>query len=121
MASRSVLPRLFDIVEAIERVRQVLGDLTLEAFEADWEKRWLVERGVEIISEASRHLPAELKDRHPAIPWKKVAGIGNVLRHNYEAIAAPVMWTLVRDELVPLEQVCREELTAAKAREADGT
>jgi uncharacterized protein with HEPN domain len=42
-----------------------------------------------------------------------VAGIGNVLRHNYGNIAAPIMWKLVRDELVPLERVCRDELAAA--------
>jgi uncharacterized protein with HEPN domain len=39
-----------------------------------------------------------------------VAGIGNVLRHNYESIAAPVMWALVRNDLAALEQVCRDEL-----------
>jgi len=114
---RSDIPRLTDIVEAIERVRAVVGDLTLDAFEADWQRQWLVERGVEIISEASRRLGNDLKARHPAIPWPKVAGIGNVLRHNYESIAAPVMWTLVRDALPALDQVCREELAAAIARE----
>ena len=105
MAPRSSLPRLIDIIGAIEKVRGVLGDLTLDAFEADWEKRWLVERGIEIISEASRRLSDELKARHPDIPWRKVAGIGNILRHNYEDVAAPVMWTLVRDELPPLENL----------------
>ena len=82
MAARSLIPRVFDIVEAIERVRSVMSDITLEAFEADWSKRWLVERGVEIISEASRRLPDALKARHPSIPWPKVAGIGSVLRHD---------------------------------------
>jgi uncharacterized protein with HEPN domain len=92
---RSQLPRLLDIVEAIERIQGVLNGVTIELFEADWEKRWLVERGVEIISEASRHLTDDLKLRHPEIPWQKVAGIGNVLRHNYENISPPVMWKLV--------------------------
>jgi uncharacterized protein with HEPN domain len=55
---------------------------------------WLVERRVGIISEASRHLTEDLKARHPEIPWQKVAGIGNVLRHNYESIAAPIIWKL---------------------------
>jgi uncharacterized protein with HEPN domain len=119
MAARSLIPRLFDMVEAIERVRSVMSDMTLEAFEADWGKRWLVERGVEIISEASRHLTADLKARHPEIPWPKVAGIGNVLRHGYESISAPVMWALVRDNLPPLEKVCREELAAEQARERE--
>jgi hypothetical protein len=59
----------------------------------------------------------ELKARHPAIPWQKVAGIGNVLRHNYESIAAPVMWKLAQADLPALEKVCREELATALARE----
>ena len=65
------------------------------------------------MSEASGHLPPELKARHPEIPWQKVAGIGNVLRHDYENIAAPVMWKLAHDDLDALEQVCRAELKAS--------
>jgi len=114
---RSNIPRLTNIVEAIERIRSVMDDLTLEAFEADWQKQWLVERGVEIVSEASRRIDDNLKARHPEIPWPKVAGIGNVLRHNYESIAAPVMWTLARDDLPILENVCRDELAAEMGRE----
>jgi uncharacterized protein with HEPN domain len=74
-------------------------------------------RGVEIVSEASRRLTDELKARHPEIPWQKVAGIGNVLRHDYESIAAPVMWKLAQADLQALEKVCREELVAELARE----
>jgi uncharacterized protein with HEPN domain len=112
MQRPSPVLRLADMVEAIERVRGLTDGITLEAFGSDWQRQWLVHRGVEIISEASRHLPDELKARHADIPWRKVAGIGNVLRHNYEDIAAPVMWALVRDDLPPLERVCRAELAA---------
>jgi uncharacterized protein with HEPN domain len=91
MAASSLPPRLTDILEAIEHIRGEMAGVTIDAFEADWRKRWLVERGVEIISEASRHLTEELKGRHPQIPWAKIAGIGNVLRHDYESISAPVM------------------------------
>jgi uncharacterized protein with HEPN domain len=110
MSGRSVSLHLTDIIEAIERVRGVLGDISLDTFESDWQRQWLVERGVEIISEASRRLPEELKARHPEIPWPKVAGIGNVLRHDYESISAPVMWKLVREDLPQLDQACRDEL-----------
>ncbi len=115
MTDHGTPPHLFDIVEACERVRGVLGDMSLDAFEADWQKQWLIQRGVEIISEASRRLAGELKARHPEIPWRNVADIGNVLRHNYENISAPIMWKLVRDSLPPLELVCRDEI----AREAN--
>src|SRR6202022_2833412 len=90
VAARSLIPRLTDIVEAIDRIHSVLGDMSLEAFENDWQRQWLVERGIEIVSEAGRYLTDELKARHPAIPWQKVEGIGNVLRHNSQNIAAPV-------------------------------
>src|SRR5438876_11972882 len=59
-----------------------MAGVTLRTFEPDKRKRWLVERGIEIISEASRRLSDELKAGHPEIPWSKVAGIGNVLRHS---------------------------------------
>jgi uncharacterized protein with HEPN domain len=52
MTERTVAPRLADIIEAIERIRRVSDGVTLEAFEQNWEKRCLVERGIEIISEA---------------------------------------------------------------------
>ena len=90
----------------------MLTGVTLDTFEADWQKRWLVERGVEIISEASRSLSAELKSRHPEIPWPKVAGIGSVLRHDYERIAPDVMWKLAKVDLPILEKACRQELAA---------
>jgi uncharacterized protein with HEPN domain len=93
MAERSPAARLTDIVEAIEVIQGEMAGVTLDAFRPDLRKRWLIERGIEIVSEASRRLPDDLKARHPDIPWRKVAGIGNVLRHNYEDIAAPVAAT----------------------------
>ena len=81
---------------------------------------WLVERRVGIISEASRYLTEDLKARHPEIPWQKVAGIGNVLRHNYESIAAPIIWKLAQADLPLLEKVCREELATELARKQRG-
>ena len=76
--------------------------------------QWIVERGVEIISEASRHLDEDLKDRHPHIPWRKVAGIGNVLRHDYGQVSAPILWALASNDLPDLARVCQLELDAAR-------
>ena len=84
--------------------------VSLEEFQSDLDRRRIVERNVEIISEASRRLPDDLKDRHPEIPWKKVAGIGNIVRHDYENVSANALWKLVHDDLLLLEKVCRNEL-----------
>ena len=86
MVARSLVPRLTDIVEAIERIHGVLENISLEAFATDWQRQWLVERGVEIISEASRHL------------------------------AAPVIWKLAHADLPALQKACRDELDAGEGR-----
>ncbi len=117
MIERIVSPRLADMVEAIERIHHVLDGVPLGAFEHDWEKRWLVERGIEVISEASRYLTDDIKARQAHIPWTKVAAIGNVLRHAYDHVAPDVLWKLARDDLPELERVCRVELEAAERRE----
>lgn len=112
MPQRLPVARLTDIVAAIEIVRAELVGITLQALALDRRKCWLVERGIEIISEASRHLPDVLKARHPEIPWPKVAGIGNILRHEYERTAYDVLWHVAHDDLSKLEKVCRDELAA---------
>jgi uncharacterized protein with HEPN domain len=118
MTERIVAPRLADIIEAIERIRRVLDGVTLEAFEQNWEKRWLVERGIEIISEASRHLRDDIKERRPEIPWPKVAGIGKVLRHAYDHVAPDVLWELAQDDLAEIEKVYVGLITATSTASA---
>lgn len=112
MTPSSPIARLTDIIEAIELIRSEMAGVSLDDFEPDRRKRWIVERGIEIISEASRRLPDAMKARHSDIPWPKVAGIGNVLRHDYEHVAHDVLWHVVLDNLPPLERACRDELAA---------
>jgi uncharacterized protein with HEPN domain len=119
MIEPSPVPRLTDIVEAVELIRSEMAGLTLRAFEPDRRKRWLVERGIEIISEASRHMGDAVKPRHPEIPWPKVAAIGNELRHEYEHVAHDVIWHVVQDDLPALERICREELARERAAERE--
>jgi uncharacterized protein with HEPN domain len=110
MAQKSAHLRLSDIVEAIELIKEEMAGIELSAFEADKRKRWLIEPGIEIISEASRHLDEDTKVRHPEIPWNKVAGIGNILRHDYQRVAHDLLWNVVNNDLPVLEIACREEL-----------
>lgn len=117
MTPRTLAARLLDIVDAIARVRSEAAGIPLDAFKVDWRKCWLVERGIEVISEASRHLTDELKARYADIPWRRIANAGNVLRHGYDRVAADILWSLAQDELPLLDKVCQEELVAEQARE----
>jgi uncharacterized protein with HEPN domain len=71
---------------------------------------YAVTRCLEIISEASRRLPEQLKARHPAIGWKQMAGAENVYRHDYEDVAAEFVWETVVRALPPLRNVIESEL-----------
>lgn len=81
-----------------------------DAFKDDARTVYAVTRCLEIISEASRRLPEELKARHPAIAWKQMAGAGNVYRHDYEDVAAQFVWDTVQRALPPLRAVVELEI-----------
>ena len=75
---------LEQMLEAILDIEQITADRGPEAYASDRLSRRAVERCIEIVSEASRRVPDALQESHPAIPWRKIAGIGNVLRHDYD-------------------------------------
>jgi uncharacterized protein with HEPN domain len=100
--TRKLEPILADILDRIGKIQAATQDKTFEDFEADWILRFAVERGIENISEAVRHIPEETLDQQPQIPWPLVKGIGNILRHEYHRIAPKVIWTVVTQHLEPL-------------------
>jgi uncharacterized protein with HEPN domain len=101
---------LRDILDAVEHIERTLQSISLNDFLGDLDRRRIVERCLEIASEASRKLPEELKGRHPEIPWRKVAGIGNILRHDYEDVIPDALWKLAHHDLPVLAIACRAEL-----------
>jgi uncharacterized protein with HEPN domain len=92
-----------EILAAIDGIEHSVAGRTLDDFQQDWLLKHGIQRGIEIISEASRHLPDELRNTRPDIPWKQIAGIGSVLRHEYHSIADVVIWRVVTDYLRPLK------------------
>lgn len=103
-------PWLHDILETIQGVRAAIGGMSLEAYGACWTTRRAAERAIEIISEASRHLPEPLRASEPDVPWRETPSIGNVLRHAYHRIDDEVIYVVVTRQLDPLEAAARRLL-----------
>ena len=103
MASPELVSRLEDILEAIAVIGEYTTGKTFAEYAALRMLRDAVERNIERISEASRHIPEILKDRHPEIDWRKVAGIGNILRHAYPIVDDGVIWEVVIRDLPALQ------------------
>jgi uncharacterized protein with HEPN domain len=94
---------LEQMLEAIADIEHIMAGRSFEAYAADRPTKRAVERCIEIVSEASRRLPPSLKERHPAIPWQKIAGIGNVLRHDYDVVNDATIWHAATADLLPLK------------------
>jgi uncharacterized protein with HEPN domain len=105
--------RLEHIREAIGDIRALLAGKTIEIFDTERATRAAFERFVEIISEASRHIPAESKARFPLIPWTDIANIGNRLRHAYDGVDPEILWNVYLHELDALETAVKEMASEA--------
>jgi len=110
MLSDRARSALFDIRDNAALARSFVGSLTLTEFVADRKAFYAATRALEIISEAARRLPPELRERHPQLPWRGIMGVGNVLRHNYEEVAEQQIWRTVMEDLPSLEQAVSAEL-----------
>ncbi len=91
------------ILEAIANIEEDTAGYDFEKFRTDRRARQLVERNLEIISEASRRLPLELKGQEPSIPWQAIAGVGNILRHDYHETYPTVLWETCKKDVKPLK------------------
>jgi uncharacterized protein with HEPN domain len=101
---------LLDIRENIRLARPFVGGLDYDAFRDNQLHFYAVTRALEIISEASRRLPDDMKARHPNIPWIEMAGAGNVYRHDYEDVRQRLVWGTVRNRLPALLAAVEQEL-----------
>jgi uncharacterized protein with HEPN domain len=113
MARATLADRLDHILEAVTRIETLTAGKSFEDYTADWVMRDAVERNLERLCEASRHIPNDLKTRHAGIRWRLVADLGNVLRHGYDEIVDERMWDIVTNDLTPLKVAIGAMLRAA--------
>ena len=102
-----------DIAYHIDLAEEFAQGLDRTAFLADLKTVYAVTRCLEIMSEASRRLSADIKERHDSIDWRAMAAAGNIYRHEYEDVAASRVWSVMITELGPLRVAIAAELKAA--------
>lgn len=93
-----------EILARIARLRRFQGQ-DISAFGARSDERAIIERDLEVLSEASRSLPDTLKAGYPDLDWRGIADIGNVLRHGYDRLLPERLESVINERLDGLEVI----------------
>lgn len=105
---RDLSDYLGDIITAIEDAMEFTSGMDYEAFEADRKTVNAVIRSLEVVGEATKRIPMSFRHKHPDIPWSKMAGMRDVLIHDYMGVDMKTVWKVVRDRLPELKSLLEE-------------
>lgn len=93
---------LFDILTASKNITQFIIGMTLEQFENDIRTSFAVQHQLMVIGEATKRISPEFREKNPNVPWKKIAGLRDVLIHQYDNASSSQVWIAIQNELPAL-------------------
>lgn len=97
-----------DILNAMTEVREFTVRMDFGSFSTDRKTINAVVRSLEVIGEASKQIPDEIREQHPLVPWKYMAGMRDKLSHEYWGVDLEIVWRVVQEELPLLEPHLRK-------------
>ena len=110
MSKRELRLFLHDMLEAIHKIERYTAGRAAEAFAADDMVVDAVVRTLEVVGEAARHVPAEVRARYQAVDWARVVGFRNIVIHAYFDVDVDIVWTIATQQLAELRLVVEQML-----------
>lgn len=101
---------LEDILESTRKITSYTANLSKAAFLEDEKTFDAVVRNLEVIGEAVKKLPEDLRTQHPSLEWKKMAGLRDILIHEYFGLDSEIVWDIVKNKVPTLNQAVRAML-----------
>ena len=98
---------LEDILEATRKIASYTAHLSKAAFLEDEKTFDAVVRNLEVIGEAVKKLPEDIRAQHPTVEWKKIAGLRDILIHEYFGLDSEIVWDIVKNKVPTLSEEVR--------------
>lgn len=94
-------PRLYfdDILQAIEKIEMFMQEIALKDFRDDIKTQDAVIRNFEIIGEAVKNIPAEIKSKFPEVAWRSAGDMRDFLIHEYPDVIVDIVWGAIKEDL----------------------
>lgn len=103
-------PKLYlqDIITSITSIEDYVKGLSFEEFSHDKKTVDAVVRNLEIIGEAARNVPKDVRDKYPDIPWERMVSMRNKVLHEYFGVDIEILWQTINEDLLPLEEQIKD-------------
>lgn len=100
---RDLRDYITDMASAASDIEKFVGDMDFEEFISDKKTANAVIRSLEVIGEAAKMIPEDVRKKHHEIPWKRMAGMRDKLIHEYSGVDLEIVWKVVKEELPPIK------------------
>ncbi|MDI6735527.1 MAG: DUF86 domain-containing protein [bacterium] len=110
MKNRDIRDYLQDILDSIREVKEFIENMEFEDFAEDKKSINAVVRSLEVIGEAAKKIPDNLREKYPQIPWKRMAGMRDKLIHEYWGVDLEIVWEVINSELPPISPLIQKVL-----------
>ncbi len=108
--TRNTLLYLKDILQNMREAEEFIRDMDYQQFVADKKTLNAVLRSIEVIGEAAKHVPEELRAKYQAVPWKEMAGMRDKLIHDYLGVDEETVWLVIKDRIPSIRPTIEQAL-----------